>query len=126
MSINFDGIDKAITEALHETIDYAADLAQENLSAERYFWPRVTRRKNGQVVSSPRDARDENTLYNSQYKIKRKSSGVVGYDADHAIAVHEGEPELDRPERPWLRLVAEEQGHDIAENFANNLKRRLS
>jgi len=126
VTVDFNRINGIITDALHETIDFAADIAQENLSTDRYYWPRTTYRKNGEVVGTPRNARDEDTLYNSQYTVKEKNSGTIGYSADHAIAVHEGEPELDRPGRPFLKQVIEERGHDIARNFADNIKKKLS
>ena len=123
--INREGLNNRITSALHETIDYAAELMQDNLEAERYYWPRVTVRQNGDVVYSPRDAIDTQELYYSQYKNKRRNSGTIGYGADHALPVHEGEPELERPERPWIRLTVEENGEDIKRNFADNLRNKL-
>ncbi|MGK7899083.1 MAG: hypothetical protein AB4372_37065 [Xenococcus sp. (in: cyanobacteria)] len=116
----------AITKSLHQTIDYAGDLMQENLEAVRYNWPRRTRRRNGQTVFSPRDAVDTRELYHSQYRSKRRFSGTIGYSAVHAVSVHEGEPELDRPDRPWIKLTVEERGQDIKQNFADNLRNNLS
>ena len=123
--INRNGLNNRITSALHETIDYAAELMQENLEAERYPWPRVTVRKNGQTVYSPRNAIDTRELYLSQYKTKSRNAGAIGYGASHALPVHEGEPELERPERPWIKLTVEERGQDIKRNFADNLRRKL-
>ena len=125
MTLNKEGLYRRITQSLHQTIDYTADLMQENLEAVRYTWPRKTLRRNGQTVFSPRDAIDTKHLYFSQFRSKRRFSGTIGYGADHAVPVHEGEPELDRPNRPWIRLTVEERGKDIKQNFADNLRNNL-
>ena len=58
------------TKSIDNAFDGVADALYENIKAvikdERYFWDRVTHRRSGDVVGSPRDIYDMGDLYNSQ------------------------------------------------------------
>ncbi|MGL5060906.1 MAG: hypothetical protein ACRC62_13100 [Microcoleus sp.] len=115
MKINLTGLNNAIASALAETNQELARSAQRNLRAKRWNWDRVTRRRSGQIVFTPRDIVDTGQLSRS---MKFRSDGrraFVRYDARHASIVHR--------RRPWLRTTLNEV--DVLNIFANNLRDKL-
>jgi hypothetical protein len=61
------------------------------LTTEKWAWPRSTQRKNGEVVSSPRDRVDTGELLRSYYRQARGPNAFVhSWSAPHALAIHSG------------------------------------
>lgn len=69
-----------------DTVNAASDACQQAITEKRYYWDKPTRRRNGEVVTSPRDIVDTKLLYNSH--------AIEGDDlvwkADHADINHDG------------------------------------
>ncbi len=116
-------LNQAIDNAFGETVEEVAQAMQDNLTASRWSWGRRTRRKNGDVVFSPRNIRDTDELYDSQSVSFSGTQGEIKYTANHAFAVHEGLAE-GHDERPWISTTLKE--NNVAQMFGKNLERRLS
>lgn len=88
----------------------AEQLAQ--LEAEKWAWPRETKRKSGQTVGSPRDIIDTGELKNSLSLYYLTPTSVeYQYASDHAMLVHQGATLSTGtviPARPWVDAAADE------------------
>ena len=59
------GIGAPIAEAFYLANSDLGEMMQFNLLDERWHWPGETRRRNGEIVGSPRDIYDTGELYRS-------------------------------------------------------------
>lgn len=121
--------------AIESFDEMVSEFAQEiNFQIEdtKWNWPRETVRKNGTVVSSPRDIVDTGELKNSQF-IENVSDvyKVIGYTADHAALVHEGYQiernngtVTDVPARPFIDTAIED--YNPIEAYSEILKGKLN
>lgn len=120
--LNLSQLNSYIQESFSETVDRFAQRCQDNLEAERWEWERITRRKNGQVVATPRDIVDTGYLRDSQQIETNHLSATVAYTADYAEHVHEGSNKGHLP-RPWVKVTAEEE--DLTFEFSDRLRKKL-
>lgn len=121
--------------AIESFDEMVGEFAQEiNFQIEdtKWTWPRETVRKNGSVVSSPRDIVDKGELKNSQFiEDVSDTYKVVGYTAEHAPLVHEGY-EIERsdgtvtdvPARRFIDTAIED--YNPIEAYSEILKEKLN
>lgn len=129
--INWKLPDELITEAFRETVGGLAEECTNQIESEKWNWPRVTDRKNGAVVFSPRDIVDTGTLRDSQeiHEISDNYS-EIHYPVEYALWVHEGGiieradgTETEIPPRPFIDAAVRE--YKPLEAFENNLGEKL-
>ena len=100
--INVDKIMNRAASAWSETIDMVNPAMQTAIQSKTYSWPRITVRRNGTVVGSPRDIVDSRELLNGQDIRRLSASYAVIYNrAPHSLDNHEGMD--NRPPRRWTR-----------------------
>ena len=77
------------------------------ITSPKWDYPRETKRKNGQVVSTPRDIVDTGELRNSLYsEMRGERNAVIGTKAEHSQLVHNGyftSTGKEVPPRPYLK-----------------------
>ena len=128
IKIDLSKVNKAIFSAFDKTVDYQSEIFQQELEAEKWNWPRLTKRSNGSIAGTVRDIIDTGALADSQ-TVARSSDGMsaeFSWGADYAIYVHEGvtlRNGTELPARPWARVGIEEGKPD--EKFASELRRLL-
>ena len=76
IKIDHNRISKAVTSAFDATIDRLSDEFDNAITADVWQWSGVTVRRNGDIVSSPRDIVDEGSLLGSQVILRRGYSAV--------------------------------------------------
>lgn len=127
--INYQELNQAINEAFEATADEYQDAQIQALHAPIYQWDKTTTvRKNGDVVTSPRDVVDTGSLAESLTPIKGVGIRIYLYLIDYAADVHQGyqtKSGKSKPARPWTK-VARERYIDLESTMAQELKRRLS
>lgn len=106
------------------TAEFAA-IAEEEIEAEQWRWPRETIRSGGFVVGEPRDIVDTGALRDSVMIAINPGNPLetaVGYAVDYAPDVHEGQYKgrFYLPGRPWLETA--EQRFDLAEFVAGEMQ----
>lgn len=115
MKLNLSKLNSAIESSLAATNKTIARNADKALKAKRWDWDRVTRRRSGEIVYTPRDIIDTGALKRSIWLQSGKRSAVVRYKARHAAIVHR--------RRPWLKTALKET--DVLKVFANELRSRI-
>jgi hypothetical protein len=101
------------------TFEAAMDWADANFDQqmidEQWKWKgpdKETRRKNGQIVTEPRDIVDTGVLLKSKQRTKTgRSSEEFSWLAEHAQGVHDGYKAKSgemNPARPWTELNLQE------------------
>jgi hypothetical protein len=112
-------------------MDWADADFDQQMASEKWpltgDWPNSTRRKNGQVVSSPRDIIDTGALLQSKRR-EQISNSVVDFiwDDDVAEGVHDGmisKSNKRLPARPWTEPTLDEI-EGIIENMLRQGGRR--
>lgn len=103
MPLNFN-IDPMVNAALEDVAEEIHGLIIESIEDKGWDWPRETRRRSGQVVGSPRDIVDTQTLRNSQDYDIEGTTIIFRNDAEYAAIVHEGYG-ADYPERRFISKV---------------------
>jgi hypothetical protein len=114
-SFNEGLIDRAIASALSDLVDVLSAEANALMTENRWDWPNVTHRKNGEIVTSPRNIYDTGELFKSQRSWSTGDNAEILYDCDYAAEVH--------ADRPWLETAAIET--DIEAVFAKSLRKNL-
>jgi hypothetical protein len=100
--IDIDKIMNRATVAWSETVDMVDPAMKAAIQLKVYKWPRITARRNGTMVGSPRDIVDSRDLLEKQGIRKLGASHAVIYNlAPHAMVNHEGMD--NRPPRRWTR-----------------------
>ncbi|WP_339096192.1 hypothetical protein WDJ50_02565 [Deinococcus sp. VB142] len=80
-----------LSRAFEATVQDFADACQDAFEHPAYAWPATTRRRNGEVVSSPRNIVDMGTLRDSQQPPQfAGNSARISWTAGHAAAVFLG------------------------------------
>jgi hypothetical protein len=122
---NLNKVNEAIAESFEATVDAYAEQCQIELQSEKWDWPRMTHRQNGEVVGSPRSAVDTGDLINSQQVEIEGNTALVSYASEHALDVYAGKVEngVLKPSRPWLDTALEEI--DLEAVFAEEMRDRL-
>jgi hypothetical protein len=115
MKLNLGALNNAIEAALAQTNQELAIEAQARIKEKRWDWDRVTRRRSGAIVFTPRDIFDTGALYRSIRLGSGRTSAFIRYKARHASIVHR--------RRPWLRSTLDEV--DVLKLFAKNLRNEL-
>ena len=88
---------------------------KEEIRAKQYSWPRQTKRKNGQPVSSPRDIVDLGGLLRSQERVRGVASAsqlVYRWNASYAGLILTGYTTSKGtvvPGRNWIKSALEKQ-----------------
>lgn len=108
VKINFsggdiDGITANLQVAWRETVAAAHNASDRAMDAEIYYWPGETRRKNGLVVSSPRDIVDTGDLKDVFVTTTRGFVSTMAWRMPYAYFVHEGTGKM--LGRPWTRVA---------------------
>jgi hypothetical protein len=115
------------------TFEAAMDWADANFDQqmldERWGWKGpdgVTRRKNGQIVTEPRDIIDTGALLQSKQRTKTgRSSEEFSWLADHAQGVHDGYTAKGggvNPARPWTEPTLAEID-DVIKTIGDSLRK---
>jgi hypothetical protein len=109
--------------------DYSAALDQAlkaEIKTERYPWPGVTVRRNGETVSSPRDIVDTGAFLRSQRR-RRVNITTVRFEwggsggVTYAGFIYQGIPAKNFPARDWIKPALEAE--PIAPFFAREWAR---
>lgn len=102
---------------------------QNEIANPQFDWPRATRRKNGRVVTTPRDIVDTGQFIDSQTepRVSETDTGVqmqIGWTAPYAAEIFKGsegggfisyrgaETVGDQPGRNWIKPALEAQPFD--------------
>jgi hypothetical protein len=93
-------------------MDWADADFDQQMASEKWDWPNETRRKNGQIVNSPRDIIDTGALLQSKRR-EQISNSVVEFIWDDEVAegVHDGmvtKSNKRLPARPWTEPTLDE------------------
>jgi hypothetical protein len=93
-------------------MDWADADFDQQMASEKWDWPNETRRKNGQIVNSPRDIIDTGALPQSKRR-EQISNSVVEFIWDDEVAegVHDGmvtKSNKRLPSRPWTEPTLDE------------------
>jgi hypothetical protein len=93
-------------------MDWADADFDQQMASEKWDWPNETRRKNGQIVNSPRDIIDTGALLQSKRR-EQISNSVVEFIWDDEVAegVHDGMVSKSNkrlPARPWTEPTLDE------------------
>src|SRR5579883_829508 len=133
MGINFDRakLNAGITKAFTKTAEvYAAQLQVELDTPEWQWTGKETKRRNGEVVDSPRDINDTAELLDSQQPVVIEEKGdvtvaTIEYDCDHAAVVYTGwtDDQTVYPGRQWDKAAQEHM--NVTQHFAEHLKKEL-
>lgn len=105
-------------------VDAYADACTDELANPKWDWPGVTKRRNGEVVGSPRDRVDTGELIDSLVITQNRDRAHLEWEAPHASIVHDGW--LDQsvyPGTPWTETALEEI--DLNKIFIRALERNL-
>jgi hypothetical protein len=116
-------VEAALAEVAHEIHNEILD----NIESPHWYWPNETKRKSGQVVSSPRDIVDKEKLLKSQ-DVKIDGLHVKFFNtANYSDLVHEGgsNGHAILPARPFMTDVLD-GGPSVAERLAEKLKANLT
>ena len=79
--------------------DFLPDAFAKEIKAKKWEWNGATLRKNGTVVTSPRDIVDTGALLESYRYIQRGNTYRHIWSVEYAALVYEGSPRY--PARPW-------------------------
>jgi hypothetical protein len=105
--LNIDEIMSAFDDSWEDTTRVVEVALDQALEDPVYFWDRVTKRRNGQTVATPRNINDLEILAKSAYNAAiSNSEHEYGYTAPHALTVHNGKRRIDgtvMPARPWTQ-----------------------
>jgi hypothetical protein len=100
----------------------------DKISSIEYDWPNTTRRRNGQVVTSPRDIIDTGELDSSQRLTRaRRGDWRWFWMAPHSLIVHQGATLRGGgfyPARPWTRRAV--AAYKPYLKFAQEVRKRVS
>ena len=129
--LDFQELEDAINRAFDRLVERFEDLQKEQIEAFRWEWFNPTKRKSGQVVSSPRDIVDTGRLRDSlqvsnignnhvRYEYQEKYSGLV-HQGFNGLG-KAGSPE-NYPARPWVTTACDE--NDLLEIFREYLAEEL-
>lgn len=101
-------IQKLLEQRFDRFVHSLAAEYQERVTENRYWdgWDRTTRRRNGEVVSNPRNIVDTGELRDSLYIEVEKSRASISWEADHAAHVFIGD--VGKPGRAWTDLTMSE------------------
>ena len=112
--------DRIITAAQRAFADTVTDLDRQfkaEISAPKWGWPGSTKRKNGQVVSSPRDIVDEGDLLASQQVNIAVFAAEWEWAVQYSAIVHQGNG-TNVPARPWTETALQ------SKNWAQHLEQK--
>lgn len=118
----------AIAASFDATVDAQSQAFDEAITAEEYPWPRETRRRNRDIVGSPRDIVDTGKLLESKVVARSSTENAVEFtwEADYALVAHEGatlQSGAELPARRWTEVGVELcQPEQV---FERELRRRL-
>lgn len=120
-------LDNAIASAWDQMTDELGEEMQAQMKDEKWEWDGVTRRANGEVVSSPRDIIDTQRLYDS-FEVEKEGNEVVySYNTPYAAINHEGgitdKGAIIQP-RPWVEAAVDEYDplNSLAEILSGELR----
>ena len=116
-------ITNQVNAAFVATVQEFAAECRNQITSEKWDWPRETERSNGKFVTSPRSIVDTGLLRDSQTQplYRETEAGLqaeirwnpIGEDGPYAAKVHNGEVVNGqvRPARPWVESALEEMGN---------------
>jgi len=133
---NADKLLARTTQILEDFGPLVAFQSEQEIAKEQYTWPVTTRRKNGQVVTSPRDIVDTGRLINSATPPEVSSAGGrsalrIAWTAPYAYEVLKGgylvgttRQNYVAPERDWISRTYRQLQVDGERPFLPFLVRR--
>lgn len=133
---NADKLLARATQILEDFGPLVAFQSEQEIAKEQYTWPVTTRRKNGQVVTSPRDIVDTGRLINSATPPEVSSAGGrsalrIAWTAPYAYEVLKGgylvgttRQNYVAPERDWISRTYRQLQVDGERPFLPFLVRR--
>lgn len=90
--VNVNKIRAALKESLAATMPHVDKKIKETFHDPIWQWPRQTRRRNGTLVTSPRDVIDRGSLLDSQsYRQTKANEYTFTWKADYAQNVFAGD-----------------------------------
>lgn len=116
----------AIDESFKATVEAYADNCKEAIEAPIWDWTGATTyRKNGEIVTQPRNIVDTRELIDSQQPPRIEGDrATIEWTAKHATIAHEGLVDQSvYPGRPWTEEAA--RNTDFEGIMADNLRRKL-
>lgn len=124
---NLNKLNEAIAESFEATVDAYTEQCKVELESDKWDWPRMTHRQNGELVGSPRNVKDSGDLINSQQEPEYldDNTAVIEWTAEHAKKVLLGEVEngILKPGRNWIESALDEI--DLGQVMAEELRDRL-
>jgi len=125
--INTSAFDRVLEQAFIALVDDFAIEQVNQLEDPKWEWDRITKRKSGAIVDSPRDIVDLGTLRDSlDIEYVDETEAIYLYPVDYAANVHEGATRSDgsrMPARPWVTAAVDEL--DLVQVLADNLEELL-
>lgn len=111
LKLNLNNLNRKIEKVFEQVArDYAIAQVYE-LEEDKWAWNRVTVRRNGTVVFTPRNIVDTGDLRNSLSLKIQSESAVYRYSLPYAAIVHEGGKTAKGkiyPARPWTQSALDE------------------
>jgi len=125
--INTSAFDRVLEQAFIALVDDFAIEQVNQLEDPKWEWDRITKRKSGVIVDSPRDIVDIGTLRDAlTIEYIDQTEAEISYPVDYAIDVHEGATRSDgskMPARSWVTAAVDEL--DLVQVLADNLEELL-
>lgn len=124
VEVDLENIDDLFERAFTQTMKAFGHEIREAFSEEAWEWPNVTRRRNGQLVGSPRNVIDTGALRNSQTEpVVKGDTAYIEWTAGHAVKVFTGVTDRSRKTHP-ARNVPQMVGDrfNFAETFLKEAK----
>lgn len=120
-------VEKILIPAFEKTVENAFLEFRVTIESEIFYWDRITRRTNGDIVYTPRDIVDTGTFLNSQYIEKDSPTRyIIGWRAEYASTILTGQDRSDGTRMPGRNWVAKTFDRwSMGESFQDNIKKRL-
>lgn len=98
-------INRILSKAFTEAVEQLVIDSQSTIADDRWEWPRQTKRRNGDVVGSPRDIVDTAQLFDSLVVSQQGNKAELTWEAPYAVIAHEGATTKNGTEIPARRWV---------------------
>ena len=105
--------------AFHKTADRFSDSLDESIEADVYEWDRITHRKSGEIVGTPRNVVDTGYLKDTRYEVSQVGSREYIYPADYAQEALE--EHLTGEGKNWIEVTID--SHNWAEVYREEWKK---
>lgn len=126
LDLNDKQIIAALEDSFVETNEVLGRKFTQAIEDPTWPWPGETQRHRGEAVGSPRNIVDRGELVGSYQPGAGRQRYSHSWNAEHAMAVHEGSVYRDgstMPGRPWARQTLRDT--DVDELFAKLARSKL-